>query len=206
MPVGRPKKTEERGDSREKLMNAAVEIIRADGAGAVSVRSICQRAGVSIGTFYHYFSGLDELMMSFIRTFDDSEDEPEGDLPTAVTRLYMSLIHRYQEFGTDFMKRFYTPENKAISAYMGQSGGSFAEGTVMRRCEEMLLRAKSQGAIQNDADAHRLSEDICTVVKGCVFEWCLSDGKMELEKTIQRIVTALLGSATGKINIRRGQN
>ena len=30
--------------------------------------------------------------------------------------------------------------------------------------------------------------DICTIVKGCVFEWCLSGGRPDIEAVLRRIV------------------
>ena len=104
----------------------------------------------------------------------------------------MHLIDRYLALGEEFMKSFYTTGNKALSAYMGQSDGCFAEGTVMARCERELLEAQQQGYLKKEADAHTVSMDICTIVKGCVFEWALDDGQMDIAKALQRIIRAYL--------------
>ena len=58
----------------------------------------------------------------------------------------------------------------------------------MERCERELLSARESGIIDKNADAHILSADICTIVKGCVFEWCLNDGEMEIERVLGRII------------------
>ena len=88
------------------------------------------------------------------------------------------------------MKSFYTTGNTALSAYMGQTDGKFAEGTVMARCERELCDAQELGCLKKEADAHTLSMDICTIVKGCVFEWALDDGNMEIETALRRIIAA----------------
>ena len=75
---------------------------------------------------------------------------------------------------------------------MGVTDGQFAEGTVMERCERELLSARESGIIDKNADAHILSADICTIVKGCVFEWCLNDGEMEIRAILDRIVNSYL--------------
>ena len=60
----------------------------------------------------------------------------------------------------------------------------------MERCERELLSARESGIIDKNADAHILSADICTIVKGkgCVFEWCLNDGEMEIKRVLGRII------------------
>jgi hypothetical protein len=104
----------------------------------------------------------------------------------------MHLIDRYLALGEEFMKSFYTTGNRALSAYMGQSDGCFAEGTVMARCEKELLAAQEHGLLKKEADAHIVSMDICTIVKGCVFERALDDGQMDIAKTLYRIIRAYL--------------
>ena len=58
----------------------------------------------------------------------------------------------------------------------------------MERCERELLSAQESSIIDKNADAHILSADICTIVKGFVFEWCLNDGEMEIERMLGRII------------------
>ena len=133
--------------------------------------------------------------MYFVReaSFDNFVLEtPLADVAGRVCELYMHLIDRYLTLGEEFMKSFYTTGNKALSAYMGQENGCFSDGTVMARCERELIDAREQGFLKKDADPHLLSMDICTIVKGCVFEWALDDGRMDIAESLRRIVKAYL--------------
>ncbi len=62
----------------------------------------------------------------------------------------------------------------------------------MARCEQELVKAQAEGCIQKNADIHQMSADICTIVKGCIFEWCLSEGKMDIEAAVQRMLKAFM--------------
>ena len=42
---------------------------------------------------------------------------PLAQLPDRICELNFHLIDRYMELGEDFMKRFYTTDNQALSAY-----------------------------------------------------------------------------------------
>ena len=192
---GRPSKTSEPTDAKQKLIDTTVELIKKYGADTITVRSVCEEAGLSIGTFYHHFQNKDDLLMYFVReaSFDNFVLEtPLADVAGRVCELYMHLIDRYLTLGEEFMKSFYTTGNKALSAYMGQENGCFADGTVMARCERELIDAREQGFLKKDADPHLLSMDICTIVKGCVFEWALDDGRMDIAESLRRIVKAYL--------------
>ena len=60
--------------------------------------------------------------------------------------------------------------NQALSAYMCEENGTFADGTVMVRCEQEAKVAIEAGVLEAGFDAHELSMDVCTIVKGSVFE------------------------------------
>ena len=188
---GRPSKSEISVDSQGKIIESTIDIIREKGADRVTVRNVCARADVSIGTFYHYFRDKDDLMMYFVRETPFSTavlEKPVSDISSRLCELYMILINRYLELGEDFMKSFYSTSNRSLSAYMSEQNGSFLDGTVMQRSELELNGAIKAGFVRNDIDAHRVCMDVCTIVKGCVFEWCLVDGKMNIEDSLKRIL------------------
>ncbi|MBI1273952.1 MAG: TetR family transcriptional regulator [Alphaproteobacteria bacterium] len=58
-------------DTREKLINAAIELFWLQGYGMVSVDDICKAAGVQKGSFYHYFRSKIDLTVA---TFEAMRD------------------------------------------------------------------------------------------------------------------------------------
>lgn len=56
---------------RQSLIDAAAKCLAERGAGGVSVRTICARAGVSAGLLTHYFSGIDALIVATYRDVGD---------------------------------------------------------------------------------------------------------------------------------------
>lgn len=51
-------------DSKHKLLNAALHVIRAKGYAAATVDDICREAGVTKGSFFHHFKSKDDLALS----------------------------------------------------------------------------------------------------------------------------------------------
>ena len=193
---GRPKKNSHDTDSRTEFINAAIKIIKDIGVEKLTVRSVCNEAGLSIGTFYHFFQDKNDLLMDFIKepffsSFENiSLKTPLNDISGLITELYMLLIKRYMKLGRDFVKSFYSSDNRILSAYMSEKDGKFMPGTIMERCEKELLLAYQEGFIKisDDDDIHTISADICSIVKGCVFEWCLNSEDIDLEILTGRII------------------
>ena len=188
---GRPPKSAEPLDAKQTIIDATIALIKREGADAITVRNVVEETGLSIGTFYHHFRNKDDLMMYFVReeSFDGfALQTPPEHFSDRVCELYFHLIDRYLALGEEFMKSFYTTGNQALSAYMCEENGTFADGTVMAHCEQEAKAAIETGILKAGSDAHELSMDVCTIVKGSVFEWALSGGKMDIRETLPRIL------------------
>jgi TetR/AcrR family transcriptional regulator, transcriptional repressor for nem operon len=56
--------SEPRRDSKSKLLDAALHLIRAKGYCATTVDDICNFAGLTKGSFFHYFASKEELAVA----------------------------------------------------------------------------------------------------------------------------------------------
>jgi len=64
MYISMPRPTKlapERGDARTRLLEAARDVIRAQGYAATTVDDLCQAAGVTKGAFFHHFKSKEAL-------------------------------------------------------------------------------------------------------------------------------------------------
>lgn len=182
--------------NREKIMDAAAAFIRREGTDKLTMRALCSEAGISAGTLYYYFKDKDEILLSFVMedSFDGfSLSTPLSDIAGRLVELYMILVRRYLSFGAEFMRGFYTPSNTALRAYLG-TDGEFPHGTVMDRAKRELDEAVREGILPSPTDTRQVSADVCTIVKGVMFEWCLSGAAADagaetvLERTLRRLV------------------
>lgn len=53
-----------RGSARVRLLDAAVDVIRAQGYAATTVDDLCRAAGVTKGAFFHHFASKDALAVA----------------------------------------------------------------------------------------------------------------------------------------------
>ncbi len=100
----RPRRTEEEiEEMRQRILDAAVEVLHDEGPGGLSIRAIADCAGVSHMVLYSYFEDHDELMSAlrqqqrrrFVdRRSDELIEAREGDVCNVVRK----LLEHYVEF------------------------------------------------------------------------------------------------------------
>ncbi len=81
---------EQRERARNRIRKAAAQVVREEGPGAVTVRAIAMRAGVSTGTVYSYFENLADLMRSL---WEDPTAEADAHME-AVARAHANPVRR----------------------------------------------------------------------------------------------------------------
>ena len=102
-------------ETREKIFQAAKKILQKKGYEELSIKNICEEAGVSNGSFYHHFKTKDDLLSYYIEE-QPSMDPNLLDLPSsaagtkeAIISVYLNYVHYCEELGVEFMaKLLYT--------------------------------------------------------------------------------------------------
>ena len=93
-------KTTELPETKRKLVDAGVNLMRARGFNATTVDDICAEAGVTKGGFFHYFKSKEELAKAAVVRFSDRKSEVEDE--AAFRKLADPLARVYGRM--DFIK------------------------------------------------------------------------------------------------------
>src|ERR1700694_5736761 len=96
--MGRPPLTARRHEqTRHEIASSALELFTRDGYDKVSVEQIAEEAGISLRTFYRYFSTKDEVLSPVItdgiqkRAQQIALRPPSENLATAVQRAFEEI-------------------------------------------------------------------------------------------------------------------
>jgi TetR/AcrR family transcriptional regulator, transcriptional repressor for nem operon len=110
MPRARP-----RTGAKERLLDAAVNVIRAKGYSAATVDDICQSAGVTKGGFFHHFESKEDLAVSAAQYFSSMSD---GLFSTASYRTLADPVDRLLGY-VDFRKALLRGELAEFTCLLG---------------------------------------------------------------------------------------
>jgi TetR/AcrR family transcriptional regulator, transcriptional repressor for nem operon len=68
-------------DARTRLLDAAMQVIRAQGYSATTVDDICRAAGFTKGAFFHHFKSKEDLAVAAAAHFSEMAEELFGTAP-----------------------------------------------------------------------------------------------------------------------------
>lgn len=204
MTTAKPKKiaaprSVKRAKAKEKIFDAAMQLLQEYGYDYITVNNICEMAGISTGNFYHYFENKDELMSNFFivawEKFEETERiDATGDAITDIVAFFVSYSQFCEDQGLEFVRHFYLPTNTSLSMIITPSADEHFALPSLSNCERQIRSAQEAGILSKEADPIQLADDLCTLEKGCVFEWCVSDGRFRLAELTERLLTQFLES------------
>lgn len=190
-------------DTRERLIEAAIDLCWNGSYGTVSVDAICERAGVKKGSFYHFFESKDHLVVEALEAHWRSRkpvlDELFSPARRPVDRLlaYFDYVFRrqtelraqhgrvlgclYASIGTECIR-----QHPAIEATVQE-----ILGTYVRYYESALREAQAAGALRVD-DPGQVARALFALMEGALGQARIADD-LEPVRSLPRNARALLG-------------
>lgn len=180
-------------ETKERIFQAAKRILQRSSYDNLSIKNICEEAGVSNGSFYHHFKTKDDLLSYYI------EDQPSinpdlletpaspNEAKTAIIHVYLNYVQYCKELGVEFMSGYYTPKNQSLNPSI-RTERPYPIVTVRTYME----KAQMAGVLPETLDLEKATTDIRMIVIGNVFEWCLHKGDADFEGNMRRSLDCYL--------------
>lgn len=99
--------------TREKLLKAAIKLVNRDGMKQLTVRNICDEAGLSTGSFYNLFSGKEDLISYYLKyafvPYREKalvESEPYNPIERILI-IYRAYVVYCKDMGLEFVSGLY---------------------------------------------------------------------------------------------------
>lgn len=180
-------------ETKERIFQAAKTILQKNGYENLSIKNICEEAGVSNGSFYHHFKTKDDLLSYYIEEQPSINPElleiPSGKetAKQAIVEVYLNYVAYCKELGVDFIAGYYTPRNQALNPDI-RTERPYPIVTV----QQYLEKAVATGSIQLNLSISEVVTDIRMLVIGNAFEWALREGNVDFEENIRRSISHYL--------------
>lgn len=194
-PVELSKQQRKSKETKERIFQAAKRILQKSGYEELSIKNICEEAGVSNGSFYHHFKTKDDLLSYYIE--DQPSIDPDRlelpknkeDAKETIIHVYLNYVKYCKELGVEFMAGYYTPHNQALNPTI-RTERPYPIVTV----QHYLERALEANAIQLNLKIEEITTDIRMIVIGNVFEWAMRNGDADFEGNMIRSLSHYLDS------------
>ena len=183
-------------ETKAKIFSAAKHILQKKGYEGLSIKNICEEAGVSNGSFYHHFKTKDDLLSYYIEEQPsinpDLLDMPENpdEAKQAIIYVYLNYVHYCQKLGVEFMANYYTPKNQSLNPLI-RTERPYPIVTV----HDYMKKCMDAGIFSSHLSLEDMTADIRMIVIGNVFEWCLKSGNADFERNMKRSLETYLHGA-----------
>lgn len=180
-------------ETRKKIFLAAKNILKREGYEALSIKNICEEAGVSNGSFYHHFKTKDDLLSYYIEEQPSIHpsvlESPSSieDVRKTVILVYLNYVKYCEELGVEFMSNYYTPKNQSLNP-LKRTARSYPIVTV----HDYLKECMDTGIIKPQISLDEITTDIRVIVIGNVFEWCLKNAETDFAGNMKRSLETYL--------------
>lgn len=185
-------------DTRQRIIDAGDKVFAKKGMSNTQIKDICFEAGVSIGTFYHYFENKDDLIVKRFWVFDEPYTKL-ADIDFSKENAIENLV----DFSLYFARDAFDPKKqKATIEYLKARLGVTIE---MLRPEnrpyfEILCRiistGQSKGQIRKDMTPEEMGNLVMIITRGYAFDWAGMDGDYDLKKKMETHLPIVYSSLT----------
>jgi TetR/AcrR family transcriptional regulator, cholesterol catabolism regulator len=188
-----------KGDTIERLYEAAVDLIGEHGYAGTTVDEIVARAGVAKGTVYYHFKSKAELVKALLddglqrlaASFKAEAEGAQGAEQTlrALVRAELAYIQRYQAF------------SKLVMSEMWRVDRDWQDGLRVLRDQYVSVYARcldegvQEGAFRAGLDAQAAGSAIFGMVATTALDWLV----FEPDKDIAQVEPGLLGLVMGAV-------
>ena len=180
-------------ETKERIFQAAKEILQKNGYENLSIKNICEVAGVSNGSFYHHFQSKDDLL-SYHLEEQPSIDPGLLDIPSnkesaknAIVEVYLNYASYCEVLGVDFIAGYYHTRNQSLNPDI-RTERPYPIVTV----QQYLEKAVEANALQLKLSIEEVVTDIRMLVIGNAFEWSLRNGEVDMKENIKRSISHYL--------------
>lgn len=179
-------------NTRIRITQAAMELFKTATIESVKIQDICNAASVSTGTFYHYFSSKEQIIVEGYNLIDnliikDFNSKECIDAIEEILWLNTCVANTISELGLHFISNCYRQILLDESQYTISP-----DRAVHKLLLSLLMKAKSQNMMSQDFDPIKLAESINKTTRGNIFDWCLKKGSTLLNDAIYEDVRNIL--------------
>lgn len=190
--------------TREKLLKAAIKLVNRDGMKQLTVRKICDEAGLSTGSFYNLFSGKEDLISYYLKyAFAPYREKAveEGKQYGPIERiliLYRAYVEYCKDMGLEFVSGLYASNHNPFFDFLHRDAkDDFIIASVRNYLEEGI----EQGLVRDDIDLDEAMLRIAAASTGLLFYWCVFEGDIDIEHEVDEAIKTYLLSITTDPNM-----
>ncbi|MBR5932281.1 MAG: TetR/AcrR family transcriptional regulator [Lachnospiraceae bacterium] len=176
---------------RIEILEAVIPLISQQSFEEISVAEICQSIGISIGSFYHYFTTKNDLLIGLLWIID--EDLVENTFPLLTNKNELENLKLFAHGWAEHVSSHGIERSKLISS-INPDNEALAERDrpAIRKLLEIITSGQAKKQITTEYDADTLTDLFLITMRGITQDWSRRDGSYALTERMDQSIEILL--------------
>ncbi|NLA27231.1 MAG: TetR/AcrR family transcriptional regulator [Firmicutes bacterium] len=180
---------------RKLIYEKAFELFKIFGYDNTTIADICQAAGVSVGSLYHFYRSKESLLLEISNKLGNTYipvDASEENLRSPYEPILNYLLDYSQEFeklGVDLTTQIYRVFERA---YVDVEKGTIQPLRAYTTLGSFISAAQEYGSLDKSMPADDIVAYFITISRGLVYEWCLWNGTYSLREKASRFLPRII--------------
>lgn len=179
---------------RNLLLQSAREIFSTKSVDQVTIKEICQHAGVANSTFYYHFKTKEKLMDCLHESDTHGQENDFLSILASPDLLEQTLSAccmcaiRAQRSGCNLTAQYYKlkldaeEQSEAVKQRTAQEHAA---------AQALIQRAQQAGVIHNSSPADQLAYAAVRLTSSIIVEWCASNGAFDVLQKSRELLLVL---------------
>ena len=144
--------------------------------------------------------------MCFVFFYTQADDRYEAErrenlegkpIREQILLFYTWYGHYLDSFGVEFVTNFFSNNNPAMNTHIYNN-------PVILITDNLIMDALQKGYVLRKGQTVReISNDVCVIVKGVIFDWCVRHGEFSIAEEIHKLLNKCLDGIFCKNGRRR---
>jgi TetR/AcrR family transcriptional regulator, fatty acid metabolism regulator protein len=180
--------------TRKAIYDIAVKLMDDQGFAATTIEEISKKAGVSVGTFYHYFKSKEDIFYDLFKKADEYFETvvaPEiskiAESGASVSEQIVHFFNQYAKYDTDRglvnIIQLYNTKNELFSR---------KDRYMQALLKTLIDRGQAAGELIRELSADEATDFLFIASRGVVFDWCIHCGEYDLKDRMEAYLRRLL--------------
>ena len=185
------KRKQQAVETKKKLTMAIMELMDIKSYHEISIESICESAGVSKGTFYHYFDSKRAILSQLNKM---ANDEIIATLRFDETKSARQMFEEYLDVIVEqSYKETYANHSRVMIALLttGENEAYMQNKPQTEYVEQLLRYGQERGELSKEIEIEALNSLITAAIQGFVTVWSISRGTMDLRGQLKKAFSTI---------------
>ncbi len=164
--------------TKEYVFQAAIEVMEKKGCENTTIRDICKKADISIGTFYNYFNSKNDIFYEIYKEADDLFINDIKDLLEQASSYdkIISYFKLYAKLNID------TGIEEAKMLYNANNQWFLTRRAMQNILSDIIKEGQDSGELITSMTADEMVDYLFILIRGVCYNWCISNGEYDLEE------------------------